>query len=171
MSDSFVAIMMGSDSPLPVMQGTVDVLARLQVPHTIKIASAHRTPDIVQHYVEEADKQGCGVYICASGMAAHLAGIVAGLTINPVIGIPLDSGEGLGGIDALLSTVQMPAGTPVATVAIGKTGARNAGYLASQILASTDEKLAKRIKLERETSAENVKEKDAELQKKLKRSE
>ncbi|TNF94287.1 MAG: 5-(carboxyamino)imidazole ribonucleotide mutase [Gammaproteobacteria bacterium] len=171
MSDSFAAILMGSDSDLPVMQGTVDVLARLQVPHTIKIASAHRTPDVVHSYIAEADKQGCGVYICAAGMAAHLAGTVAGLTTKPVIGIPLDSGGGLGGIDALLSTVQMPGGIPVATVAIGKAGARNAAYLAAQILASTDEKLAKRIKLERETNAEKVKEKDADLQKKLKRSE
>jgi len=166
MSDAFVAIIMGSDSDLPVMQGTVDVLSTLQIPHAIKIASAHRTPDMVHKYVAEAEKQGCQVFICAAGMAAHLAGTVAGLTMKPVIGVPLDSGGGLGGMDALLSTVQMPSGIPVATVAVGKAGAKNAAFLAAQILGLADEMIAKRVKLERETSADAVIEKDKALQKK-----
>jgi len=167
MSDAFVAIIMGSDSDLPVMQGTVDILAKLQIPHSMKIASAHRTPDVVHSYVAEAEKEGCRVFICAAGMAAHLAGTVAGLTTRPVIGVPLDSGGGMGGMDALLSTVQMPGGIPVATVAVGKAGARNAAYLAAQILGTADEMIAKRVKLERETNAESVIEKDQALQRKM----
>lgn len=170
MSDTFVAIIIGSDSDLPVMQGTVEVLAKLQIPHTIKIASAHRTPNTVHAYVKEAEKQGCTVFICAAGMAAHLAGTVAGLTTLPVIGVPLDSGGGMGGMDALLSTVQMPSGIPVATVAVGKSGAENAAFLAAQILGTADKMVARRVKLERETSAAAVIEKDEALQKRMKES-
>lgn len=170
MSDTFVAIIIGSDSDLPVMQGTVEVLAKLQIPHTIKIASAHRTPNTVHAYVKEAEKQGCTVFICAAGMAAHLAGTVAGLTTLPVIGVPLDSGGGMGGMDALLSTVQMPSGIPVATVAVGKAGAENAAFLAAQILGTADKMVARRVKLERETSAAAVVEKDEALQKRMKES-
>jgi len=165
-TNAFVAILMGSDSDLPIMQATVEILDKLEVPHTIKIASAHRTPDAVHSHIAESEKQGCAVFICAAGMAAHLAGAVAGLTTKPVIGVPLDSGGGLGGQDALLSTVQMPGGIPVATVAIGKAGAKNAGYLAAQILGTADPAIAERVKQERAAAAAAVIEKDAALQKK-----
>lgn len=167
MSKAFVAVLMGSDSDLPVMQATLDVLKTLQVPCEVKITSAHRTPDATHAYVKDADTRGCGVFIAAAGLAAHLAGTVAGLTLKPVIGVPLDAGP-LQGMDSLLSTVQMPGGIPVACVAIGKAGAKNAGYLAAQILASNDPALADRLKKERQANAEAVIARDAELQQKLK---
>ena len=114
-------------------------------------------------YVKASDARGCGVFIAAAGLAAHLAGTVAGLTLKPVIGIPLDAGP-LQGMDALLSTVQMPAGIPVATVAIGKAGAKNAGYLAAQILALGDPDLARRLGEDREENARGVLARDADLQ-------
>lgn len=167
MSKPFVAILMGSDSDLPVVQATLDTLTTLGVPYEAKITSAHRTPAATHAYVKDADSRGCAVFIAAAGLAAHLAGTVAGLTLKPVIGIPLDSGP-LNGLDALLSTVQMPAGIPVATVAIGKAGAKNAAYLAAQILALGDAALATRLSEEREANARQVQAKDAELQTKLK---
>ncbi len=166
MKTPFVAILMGSDSDLPAMQATLDTLDQLQVPYEVKITSAHRTPDATHHYVTDADKRGCGVFIGAAGLAAHLAGVVASLTIKPVIGVPMDGGP-LKGQDALLSTVMMPGGIPVATVAIGKAGAKNAAYLAAQILALGDEELASRVKTERAANAQAVIAKDADLQKKL----
>jgi len=123
MTTPFVAILMGSDSDLPVMQSTLDTLDQLQVPWEVKITSAHRTPDATHHYVTDADRRGCAAFIAAAGLAAHLAGVVASLTIKPVIGVPMDGGP-LKGQDALLSTVMMPGGIPVATVAIGKAGAK-----------------------------------------------
>ena len=125
-SAPFVAILMGSDSDLPTMQVTLDVLDKLNVPYEVKITSAHRTPDATHSYVRDADQRGCVVFIAAAGLAAHLAGTVAGLTLKPVIGVPMAGGP-LNGEDALLSTVMMPGGIPVATVAIGKAGAKNAG--------------------------------------------
>ncbi|MCW8906095.1 MAG: 5-(carboxyamino)imidazole ribonucleotide mutase [Sedimenticola sp.] len=163
MSKPFVAVLMGSDSDLPVLQSTMDVLKSLDIPFEAKITSAHRTPDATHSYVKDADARGCAAFICAAGLAAHLAGTVAGLTLKPVIGIPLDAGP-LQGMDALLSTVQMPGGIPVATVAVGKAGAKNAGYLAAQILALSDSDLAERIKADREKNAAGVREKDAKLQ-------
>lgn len=163
MSKPFVAVLMGSDSDLPVLQSTMDVLKSLDIPFEAKITSAHRTPDATHAYVKDADARGCAAFICAAGLAAHLAGTVAGLTLKPVIGIPLDAGP-LQGMDALLSTVQMPGGIPVATVAVGKAGAKNAGYLAAQILALSDSELAARIKADREKNAAGVREKDAKLQ-------
>ncbi len=163
MSKPFVAVLMGSDSDLPVLQSTMDVLKSLDIPFEAKITSAHRTPDATHSYVKDADARGCAAFICAAGLAAHLAGTVAGLTLKPVIGIPLDAGP-LQGMDALLSTVQMPGGIPVATVAVGKAGAKNAGYLAAQIMALSDPELAQRIKTDREKNAAGVKEKDAKLQ-------
>ncbi|TVO76923.1 5-(carboxyamino)imidazole ribonucleotide mutase [Sedimenticola selenatireducens] len=163
MSKPFVAVLMGSDSDLPVLQSTMDVLKSLDIPFEAKITSAHRTPDVTHSYVKDADSRGCAAFICAAGLAAHLAGTVAGLTLKPVIGIPLDAGP-LQGMDALLSTVQMPGGIPVATVAVGKAGAKNAGYLAAQILALSDPELATRIKTDREANAASVIEKDAKLQ-------
>ena len=167
MSKPFVAILMGSDSDRPVIQSTMDVLSNLEVPFEAKITSAHRTPDVTHAYVKEADARGCVVFICAAGLAAHLAGAVAGLTLKPVIGIPLDAGP-LHGMDSLFSTVQMPGGIPVATVAVGKPGAKNAAYLAAQIMSLVDPALAVRVKADREANAEVVKAKDALLQAELK---
>jgi 5-(carboxyamino)imidazole ribonucleotide mutase len=162
----FVAVLMGSDSDLPIVQATLDVLSQLQISYEVKITSAHRTPAATHAYVTDADARGCAVFIAAAGLAAHLAGTVAGLTIKPVIGIPLDAGP-LKGMDSLLSTVQMPGGVPVATVAIGAAGAKNAGYLAAQILALLDPELDRRVRAEREENARAVQSKDADLQRKL----
>lgn len=166
MSTPFVAILMGSDSDLPVMQATLDTLTGLKIPFEVKITSAHRTPDATHHYVTDADQRGCAAFIAAAGLAAHLAGVVASLTIKPVIGVPMDGGP-LKGQDALLSTVMMPGGIPVATVAIGKAGAKNAAYLAAQIMALGDAALTERVKAERAANAAAVIAKDAELQKTL----
>jgi 5-(carboxyamino)imidazole ribonucleotide mutase len=166
MSKPFVAILMGSDSDLPTMQATLDVLKKLDVPFEVKITSAHRTPQRTHEYVNDADQRGCAVFIAAAGLAAHLAGTVAGLTVKPVIGVPMDGGP-LNGQDALLSTVMMPGGIPVATVAIGKAGAKNAGYLAAQMLALGDTDLAQRLLQDRRNNAEAIAQKDAELQKSL----
>src|SRR5690606_10306509 len=119
MTQPFVAVLMGSDSDLPVMQAAVEVLDALSVPREVRITSAHRTPAETQAYVRDADARGCAVFIAAAGLAAHLAGAVAAQTVRPVIGVPLEAGP-LAGMDALLSTVQMPAGVPVGCVAIGK---------------------------------------------------
>lgn len=167
MTTPFVAVLMGSDSDLPVLQSTLGVLKALEIPFEAKITSAHRTPAATHNYVKDADARGCSVFICAAGLAAHLAGAVAGLTLKPVIGIPLDAGP-LKGMDSLLSTVQMPGGIPVATVAVGKPGAKNAGYLAAQIIALADPDLAQRIRSEREANAQGVIAKDAKLQEDLK---
>jgi 5-(carboxyamino)imidazole ribonucleotide mutase len=166
MSNAFVAILMGSDSDLPVMQATMDVLKKLDVPFEVRITSAHRTPAATHDYVTDAEARGCLVFICAAGLAAHLAGAVAGLTTRPVIGVPLDAGS-LQGMDSLLSTVQMPGGIPVATVAIGKAGAKNAAYLAAQILATADDELAARIKAEREANRDDVIARNEALQRTL----
>ncbi|HFE47801.1 MAG TPA: 5-(carboxyamino)imidazole ribonucleotide mutase [Chromatiaceae bacterium] len=163
MNKPFVAVLMGSDSDLPVMQATLDILRQFDIPFEVKITSAHRTPAATHDYVSDADQRGCAVFIAAAGLAAHLAGVTAGLTIKPVIGIPLDAGP-LKGMDALLSTVMMPGGIPVATVAVGKAGATNAGHLAAQILALSDEDLAARIRAARAANAAAVQAKDADLQ-------
>ncbi|WP_177418416.1 5-(carboxyamino)imidazole ribonucleotide mutase [endosymbiont of Lamellibrachia barhami] len=166
MSTTFVAVLMGSDSDLPVMQATLEVLGSLGIPYEVKITSAHRTPDVTHNYVKDADGRGCNAFIAAAGLAAHLAGAVAAATLKPVIGVPLDAGP-LKGMDSLLSTVQMPGGIPVATVAVGKAGAKNAAYLAAQILALGDEALAVRIREERQANAQSVMDKDAKLQAEL----
>lgn len=165
MSEKFVAILMGSDSDLPVMENTFAILKKFNIPFEAKVSSAHRTPEATHQYVKDADARGCGVFICAAGMAAHLAGAVSANTLKPVIGVPIESS--LDGLDALLSTVQMPAGIPVATVAIGKAGAKNAAYLAAQILAVGDEKLAAAVIAERKEAADAVIAKDKALQEKL----
>jgi len=162
----FVAILMGSDSDLPVMESTLTVLKSFDVAYEVRVRSAHRTPDAAKAYVKDAEQRGCKVFICAAGLAAHLAGAVAGMTTRPVIGVPIDNGP-LQGHDALLSTVMMPGGIPVATVAIGKAGAKNAGYLAAQILAIGNDELAEKIKAERAANAEALLAKDAALQAKL----
>jgi 5-(carboxyamino)imidazole ribonucleotide mutase len=140
----FVSIIIGSKSDFEVMRSCTDTLDSFGVQHELIISSAHRSPDRTKEYVLKAEKKGAQVFIAAAGMAAHLAGVLASKTIKPIIGVPM-SASALGGIDALLSTVQMPAGMPVATVAIGKAGAINSAYLAMQILALENEDL--RIKL------------------------
>lgn len=166
MNKPFVAILMGSDSDLGTMQGCVDVLKSLDIPFDVRVTSAHRTPAATHAYVTKAEADGCGVFICAAGMAAHLAGAVAGITTKPIIGVPIDAGP-LQGMDALLATVQMPAGIPVATVAVGKAGAKNAAYLAGQMLALSDADLAQRIKDERTANGEAVIAKNDGLMEKL----
>lgn len=165
MNKPFIALLMGSDSDLPIMQAGIDVLSELDLPFEVKITSAHRTPDDTREYVRAAEQRGCIVFICAAGMAAHLAGAVAAQTLKPVIGVPIAAS--LEGLDALLSTVQMPAGIPVATVAIGKAGAKNAAYLAAQIAALDDQGLQHRLIEQRAEGARAVLAKDAALQSKL----
>ncbi len=169
MPKPFVAILMGSDSDLPTMNATFQILDKLNVPWETKITSAHRTPHATHEYVKDAEHRGCCVFIAAAGLAAHLAGTVAGLTTKPVIGVPMDGGP-LNGQDALLSTVQMPGGIPVACVAIGKAGAKNAGYLAAQILAVSNQDITKALAAEREENAQAIFAKDAELQKEVNKS-
>jgi 5-(carboxyamino)imidazole ribonucleotide mutase len=162
MSKTFVAVLMGSKSDLPVMEKTLAVLKDLGVPSEVKITSAHRTPEATHAYVKDAEARGCRVFICAAGLAAHLAGAVAGITTRPVIGVPMNGA--LDGLDSLLSTVQMPGGVPVATVAIGSAGAKNAAYLAAQILGVADQAIADAVAADRQANAEAVMAADAELQ-------
>jgi len=166
MSKPFVAIVMGSDSDLPVMEASFEVLRSFGVSFEARITSAHRTPEVTKTYVQEAEQRGCAVFIAAAGMAAHLAGAVAAATVKPVIGVPMNAS--LDGLDALLSTVQMPAGIPVATVAIGKAGAKNAAYLAVQMLSVADAELGRQLHAERSANAEAICAKDAALQEQLK---
>ena len=163
MGTAFVAILMGSESDLTIMQSAAEVFEKLQISYEMKITSAHRTPAVTQQYIADAEQRGCQVFISGAGLAAHLAGATAAHTLKPVIGVPIDSGP-LQGMDSLLSTVQMPAGIPVATVAIGKTGAKNAAYLAAQILALQDVSIAQRVKDEREQKARDVQAQDKALQ-------
>jgi phosphoribosylamine--glycine ligase len=139
-----IGIVMGSDSDLPVMQGCVEQLQKFGLSYEITVASAHRSPERAATYATKARERGIKVIVAAAGMAAHLAGVLAAHTILPVIGVPIDSSS-LNGLDALLSTVQMPPGVPVATMGIGKAGAKNAAILAVQILAVSDENLARRL--------------------------
>jgi len=164
MSDPQVLIVMGSDSDLPVMEEAARVLTEFGVPHEVRISSAHRSPDRTEKLAAEAAGRGVRVVIAGAGMAAHLAGVVAAETVLPVIGVPMGGGV-LNGLDALYSTVQMPGGIPVATMAIGKAGAKNAGILAVQILALGDERLTTALKAYRSKMADEVAGKDLELQK------
>jgi phosphoribosylamine---glycine ligase len=150
-----VLILMGSDSDAPVMTAASDVLRELGVASEMTVASAHRSPDRVVRLVTEAPARGVRVFIVGAGAAAHLAGVVAAHTTLPVIGVPIDS-SALKGLDALLSTVQMPPGVPVATVAIGKPGATNAGVLAAQMLALADAALEQRLRAYKAGLAEKV---------------
>lgn len=150
-----VAILMGSDSDLETMKACQEVLKEFGVSSELRILSAHRTPEALAAYMKEAESRGLKVYVAAAGMAAHLAGAVSSKTVKPVIGVPLDASP-LGGLDSLLSTVQMPAGIPVATVAIGKAGAKNAGFLAVQILAVAKPELAKKLDEQRRKNAEKL---------------
>ncbi|MEW5249418.1 5-(carboxyamino)imidazole ribonucleotide mutase [Microbulbifer discodermiae] len=165
MSKPFVAILMGSDSDLPVMEAAFGVLEKFDIAYEVKVTSAHRTPENTHNYVVDADKRGCAAFICAAGMAAHLAGAVSATTLKPVIGVPINAS--LDGLDALLSTVQMPGGIPVATVAIGKAGAKNAAYLAAQIIGSADAEMHRKLVDERKANAEAIIAKDEQLQRDL----
>ena len=159
-----VGIVMGSDSDLPVIQKAVDTLKALEIPYEVHIYSAHRTPEQAKDFAAGARKKGFGVIIAAAGMAAHLAGAVAANTTLPVIGIPCKSSV-LDGMDALLSTVQMPSGIPVATVAIN--GGANAALLAAQILGVEDAAVAERLDAKRSQDAKNVLAKDKDIASKL----
>ena len=167
MAEQFAVVIMGSDSDLPLVKNTLDVLKGFDIKYEVRVASAHRTPDVVANYVTDAEQRGAAVFICAAGLAAHLAGAVAARTTRPVIGIPVDGGP-LNGVDALYSTVMMPGGIPVATVAVGKAGAQNAGYLAAQIMAIADKALDEKVKANRAAASQEVMAKDRALQEKLK---
>ncbi len=150
-----VLIIMGSDSDLPVMEETAKVLADFNIPFSMTVASAHRTPQRTLSLIKDAEKNGVEVIIGAAGMAAHLPGVIASHTVLPVIGVPLDSSS-LNGMDALLSIVQMPPGIPVATVSVGKAGAKNAAILAAQIMAGKDPQLTKKLLTHRKKMAKEV---------------
>jgi len=151
----FVSIIIGSKSDFDVMKSCADTLDNFGVQHELIISSAHRSPDRTKEYVKNAEEKGAQVFIAAAGMAAHLAGVLASKTVKPIIGVPM-SASALSGIDALLSTVQMPAGMPVATVAIGKAGAINSAYLAMQILALEDKDLSIKLLEDRIAKAKKV---------------
>jgi len=158
---SAVAVVLGSDSDMPVMQSCIDTLGDFGIEPVVRIISAHRTPEVAAGFAQEAAGQGIKVIIAAAGMAAHLAGALAARTTLPVIGVPLIAKGGLEGIDAFLSTVQMPPGVPVATVAIGKAGAKNAAVLAAQILALSDDRLAEKLVEFKKQQAKKVMEKNS----------
>jgi phosphoribosylaminoimidazole carboxylase PurE protein len=158
-----VAVIMGSDSDMKVMKSCIEQLGEFGIEPVVRIISAHRTPEIAAEFAQNAAENGIKVIIAAAGMAAHLAGAMAAKVTLPVIGVPLDSGGGLGGMDALLSTVQMPPGVPVATVAIGKAGAKNAAILAVQILALSDAGLSGKLVEFKQKQKQKVIEKDAAL--------
>jgi 5-(carboxyamino)imidazole ribonucleotide mutase len=149
-----VAVIMGSASDWETMQHAPETLRTLEIPYEVRVLSAHRTPDALEQYVSDVEARGCQVIVAAAGGAAHLAGVVASKTLLPVLGVPM--GTQLGGLDSLLSTVQMPAGVPVGTLAIGRAGAVNAALLAAAILARSDEALAGRLRRFREEQTEKV---------------
>jgi len=163
-----VAVIMGSDSDWPQVKGACQELENLGIPYEAHVMSAHRTPALAAQFARTARERGFGVLICAAGMAAHLAGAFAGNSTLPVIGIPLKGGA-CDGLDALLSTVQMPSGIPVATVALG--GAKNAAVLAAQILAVYDEDLAAKLDAARTDMAAQIAKKEAKLQEELSQNE
>ncbi|MBZ7939585.1 MULTISPECIES: 5-(carboxyamino)imidazole ribonucleotide mutase [Campylobacter] len=145
----FVSILMGSKSDYEIMQECANIFKQFNIKYELIITSAHRSPQRTKEYIKKAEEKGAQVFIAAAGMAAHLAGAVAAYTTKPVLGVPM-SGSNLASMDSLFSTVQMPSGIPVGTLAIGKAGAQNAAYLAMQILALSDDKLAQALKEDRE---------------------
>ncbi|MFW6133226.1 MAG: 5-(carboxyamino)imidazole ribonucleotide mutase [Planctomycetota bacterium] len=157
-----VGVVMGSDSDLPVMQSCLDLLDELDVPHEVRVISAHRTPDVAQSYAAAAAERGVKVLIAAAGMSAALSGVLAAQTQLPVIGVPMASGP-LSGVDAALSTMQMPPGVPVGCMAVGEPGAKNAAVYAAAILALGDEELAGRLSEFRSAQRRKVVEADASL--------
>ena len=157
-----VAIIMGSDSDLPVVEAAFPILESFGINYTKNVLSAHRTPHAVIDFINKSESNGCKVFIAAAGMAAHLAGALAAHTTKPVIGIPIESG-GMGGMDSLLSTVMMPPGVPVATVAVGKSGAKNSAILAVQILATSDKNLSSKLDDYKENMKNEVLDKNNKL--------
>jgi 5-(carboxyamino)imidazole ribonucleotide mutase len=149
-----VAVVMGSRSDWDTMEHCVETLKILEIPHELRVLSAHRTPDALESFVTDVEARGAQVFVAAAGGAAHLAGVVASKTLLPVLGVPM--GTQLGGLDSLLSTVQMPAGIPVATLAIGRAGAVNAALLAAAILARSDEALERRLRRFRKEQAQKI---------------
>ncbi len=163
--NDFVAVLMGSESDLSIMEHCLETLEACHINYEVNILSAHRTPELTTQYISDAQKRGAQVFIAAAGMAAHLAGCVSAHTIKPVIGVPLSSGD-LKGMDALLATVQMPGGIPVATVAIGKAGAKNAAILSAQILAIKNPEIAEQLLLMRHEKKQALQQANLALQKK-----
>lgn len=163
MSSPKVAVFMGSASDKDKMQPCVDILKKLEIPYLFTVSSAHRTPERTAKLVSELEADGCEVFICAAGLAAHLAGAVAAKTIKPVLGVPI-CGSPLGGMDAMLATLQMPPGFPVGTLALDKVGARNSAWMAAQILALHDEELAEKLKAARAEFVAKVEEAAAEIE-------
>jgi phosphoribosylaminoimidazole carboxylase PurE protein len=161
-----VGILIGSDSDLPIMEDTLKTLDKFGVPAEVEVTSAHRSPGRASEYARTARDRGLKVIICGAGAAAHLAGVIAAETTLPVIGVPIDSSP-LKGFDSLLATVQMPPGIPVATMAVGKSGATNAALFAVQILSTADPALVEMMAEHKKNLAEDVREKNARLQEKL----
>ncbi len=155
MSSAQVAIFMGSKSDLPLMREAAEVLKKFGVSYDMTVTSAHRTPDRTEKLIKAFEANGGEVFIAGAGSAAHLAGVIAARTVLPVIGVPIDSSP-LQGWDALLATVQMPGGVPVASMAVGKAGAKNAGIFAAQIIARKDPELVKRLMAYKEEMAKNI---------------
>ena len=156
MDKSLISIIMGSDSDLPTMKYAIEIIEEFSIPYEIKVISAHRTPDLMFEYAESAKSRGIKVIIAGAGGSAHLPGMTAAKTVLPVIGVPVES-KSLKGIDSLLSIVQMPKGVPVATVAIGSSGAANAGILAAQIIGLMDEKIQEKIQQKRKNIEKIIK--------------
>ena len=151
---ALVAVVMGSTSDWETMQHCVETLKKLEIPHDVRVLSAHRTPDALEEHVAAMETRGAQVFVAAAGGAAHLAGVVASRTTRPVLGIPM--GTALGGLDSLLATVQMPAGIPVGTLAVGRAGAVNAALLAAAILALSDGEIERRVRAFRKEQAQKV---------------
>jgi 5-(carboxyamino)imidazole ribonucleotide mutase len=163
MTTPLVSILMGSDSDLPTVRETCTVLGTFGVPFEVRVLSAHRSPEDLVGYIKQAEQKGVQLFVAAAGGAAHLAGVVAAHTSKPVVGIPIQTTP-LNGLDSLLSIVQMPGGVPVATMAIGTAGARNAGLFAVQVLALADQDLAEKLKRSRAATVEQVRQKDQRVQ-------
>ena len=159
----FVSIIMGSKSDYDTMKKCADILENFDVKYELIISSAHRTPSRTKEYIKNAEQKGAKVFICAAGLAAHLAGAVAAATTKPVIGVPMKGGA-MDGMDAMLSTVQMPAGMPVATVALGNTGAKNAAYLAMQILSLNNQELVQKLLDDRQKQIKKVEDDSKEVE-------
>ena len=164
MASPLVALVMGSDSDLPTVKEACAVLSEFGVPFVVRVLSAHRTPEDLVAFVKQAEQDGVRLFIAAAGGAAHLAGVVAAHTTRPVLGIPIQT-SALNGLDSLLSMVQMPGGVPVATMAIGNAGARNAGLFAVQVLALGDQALAQKYKTQRQEEIAKVRQKDEAVRK------
>jgi len=162
MGNPLISIIMGSDSDLPTMKYAIEIIEEFSIPYEVKVISAHRTPDLMYEYAETAKSRGIKVIIAGAGGAAHLPGMTAAKTILPIIGVPIES-KSLNGIDSLLSIVQMPKGVPVATVAIGISGAVNAGILAAEIIGLIDEDIQKIIQEKRENIEKKIKSIDLDI--------